>query len=54
MGDLDIPWDIAVLPNGAWLVTERDRERITLRRPTARRKSSPTTRRASGTRARPA
>jgi len=33
MNGLDIPWDVAVLPNGALLVTERDRERITLRRP---------------------
>lgn len=32
MRDLQYPWDIAVLPNGALLVTERDRERITLRR----------------------
>ena len=30
MGQLDIPWDIAVLPTGAFLVTERDRQRITL------------------------
>ncbi len=30
MGALDIPWDIAVLPNGAYLVTERDRQRIIL------------------------
>ncbi len=30
---LDIPWDIAVLPSGAWLITERDRQRIIIRRP---------------------
>jgi glucose/arabinose dehydrogenase len=30
---LDIPWDIAVFPNRDWLITERDRERILLRRP---------------------
>lgn len=33
MSDLDVPWDIAVLPNGDWLVSERDRLRITLRQP---------------------
>jgi len=39
MNGLDIPWDVAVLPNGALLVTERDRERITLRRPNGREKT---------------
>ncbi|MEJ7707545.1 MAG: PQQ-dependent sugar dehydrogenase [Nocardioidaceae bacterium] len=33
MGKLDIPWDVAVMPSGAWLVTERDRQRITFRLP---------------------
>ena len=32
MSGLDIPWDIAVLPSGAWLVTERERLRISIRR----------------------
>ncbi len=30
--DLDIPWDVAVLPNGAWLVTERTRKQLLIRR----------------------
>lgn len=33
MRGLDIPWDIAVLPSGAWLVTERYRQRILIKRP---------------------
>ncbi|HEY7044918.1 MAG TPA: PQQ-dependent sugar dehydrogenase [Nocardioidaceae bacterium] len=33
MPHLDIPWDISVMPSGAWLVTERDRQRILLHLP---------------------
>lgn len=33
MRNLDIPWDVAVLPGSDLLVSERDRERILLRRP---------------------
>ncbi|MDP9444912.1 MAG: PQQ-dependent sugar dehydrogenase [Actinomycetota bacterium] len=33
MDDLDLAWDTAFLPNGAMLVTERDRRRILLRLP---------------------
>ena len=28
---LDIPWDVAVLPGGDWLITERDRLRLSIR-----------------------
>ena len=33
MRNLDIPWDVAVLPSGSWIVSERDRERLLIRRP---------------------
>lgn len=33
LSGLDIPWDTDFLPNGAMLVTERDRQRILLRTP---------------------
>ncbi|MEJ7744720.1 MAG: PQQ-dependent sugar dehydrogenase [Nocardioidaceae bacterium] len=37
MSNLDIPWDVGLLPSGAWLVTERERLRITIRRPNGQR-----------------
>ena len=30
--NLDIPWDVAVLPSGRWLITERTRNRLLMRR----------------------
>jgi len=38
VSDLDIPWDVTVLPTGAMLYTQRDRERITWRGPNGTRR----------------